>query len=398
MRIIAIVLLSVWLTACVNKSSNIEDPPVGIGSEEASLTVTDKGLLLSWMEPSEGEINLKISIFNGFEWSEPKTVARGLNWFVNWADFPAVIANGDKLFAHFLERSSPDTYDYAIMYTLSNDYGATWSDPRQLHEDTILAEHGFLSGSAFDDGFYVTWLDGRKTKSDSGAMTLRSAYVDANGNVSQRAEIDDRTCDCCQTSMAITGEKPIVFYRDRSDQEVRDIYSAILSEGAWMEPSAVYIDNWEINACPVNGPASVAKGDTVGVTWFTGAQGTGKVKLSISTDGGNSFMEPVIVNRKETLGRLDLKIYENIFYLSYMIYEKGQARIILARYSIDGQLLNKVPLATINHQRDSGFPRAAIWQDQYLITWTGSNEQKIRLLSYPLTNEIKSISGLYNFN
>ena len=37
-----------------------------------------------------------------------------------------------------------------------------------------------------------------------GAMSLRAAIIDGKGNKISEWELDNKTCDCCQTSAAIT--------------------------------------------------------------------------------------------------------------------------------------------------------------------------------------------------
>jgi len=90
------------------------------------------------------------------------------------------------------------------------------------------------------DSFFVTWLDGRNTKStghdhaheaNGGAMQIRVAEILRNGDKRNEFELDSRTCDCCQTSTAFSEEGPIVVWRDRSDQEIRDIYYSKLKDG-----------------------------------------------------------------------------------------------------------------------------------------------------------------------
>ena len=54
-------------------------------------------------------------------------------------------------------------------------------------------------------------------------MTLRAAFIDKKGNKINEWELDGRVCDCCQTTAAITNDGPVVVYRDRSDDEVRDM-------------------------------------------------------------------------------------------------------------------------------------------------------------------------------
>jgi len=121
----------------------------------------------------------------------------------------------------------------------------------------------------------------------SESMTLRYAAIDAEGKLSDEAQLDERVCECCQTSAAMTSEGPIAVYRDRSQTEVRDIYFVKKqSNSAWSGPTAVHTDNWQINACPVNGPSIAADGRRVAVAWFTGANDAPRVKVAFSSDAG----------------------------------------------------------------------------------------------------------------
>ena len=42
----------------------------------------------------------------------------------------------------------------------------------------------------------------------------------------ERAVLDARACDCCQTDAAMTSAGPVVVYRNRTEEEIRDIYIA----------------------------------------------------------------------------------------------------------------------------------------------------------------------------
>ena len=85
-------------------------------------------------------------------------------------------------------------------------------------------------------------------------MTIRFAEITNKGDIIDESELDSATCDCCQTSIAVTNKGPVVVYRDRSDKEVRDIYIARKINGIWGVPTPIHNDGWEINGCPVNGP------------------------------------------------------------------------------------------------------------------------------------------------
>ena len=394
MRIIIPLVLLVGLTGCLNTGSSIDDPPVSKGSAEPSLVNTENGLILSWMEPNEGDILLQMSVHNGIKWTSPKTIAKGEDWFVNWADFPAIVANGDMLFVHFLQKSASETFAYDVMYSVSTDFGSNWSTPLKLHQDTVFAEHGFVSAIPYEQGFYVSWLDGRNTVNKE-PMTIRAAYVDEQGNLSNAAEIDSTTCDCCQTTMAMAGGEPITFYRDRSNDEIRDIYYSILVDDNWTNPKSLNADDWYIAGCPVNGPRAVSIGNTTAVAWFTGANEEEKVKLKISSDNGNTFGDEIIVDSPNALGRVDIQMDSARIYVTYLTKPDNRTSIKLSIYDYAGQLLDSKLIAGVKPDRGTGFPRTAIWHEQLIITWTDIDEMKVKVLKYPLNKE--SFTGRVKF-
>ena len=54
-------------------------------------------------------------------------------------------------------------------------------------------------------------------------MTVRGARFDGALQRSGESEIDASTCDCCGTDAALTDTGPLLVYRDRTKDEIRDI-------------------------------------------------------------------------------------------------------------------------------------------------------------------------------
>ena len=175
------------------------------------------------------------------DWRAPKVIARGDDWFVNWADFPSVVPIDDDTWAaHWLVRSGDSTYAYDVAMSVSTDAGEAWSAPLSPHSDGTPTEHGFVSLFPWHGDIGAVWLDGRKTINEYDAqnptasgMTLRSAVMQRDGSLKQESLIDDLVCDCCQTDVALTASGPIVAYRNRSTKEVRDIFVARTANGDW---------------------------------------------------------------------------------------------------------------------------------------------------------------------
>jgi hypothetical protein len=359
--------------------------PAGVDSREPELSATADGrIILSWVEKiGDKRYALRFASRDKDNWSNASTISEGENWFVNWADFPSVIALADgSLAAHWLVKSASSTYAYDVNIARSKDDGKTWSKPVVPHTDKTQTEHGFVSLIALPDGRAgAIWLDGRNLKDvkDEGdehtplpvSMTLRYAAIDADGNLSDEMQLDERVCECCQTSAALTSEGAIAVYRDRSDKEVRDIYTVSRQQGSWSAPRTVHADNWEINGCPVNGPSVSADGRRVAVAWYTGANDSPRVKAAFSTDAGATFGEPIQVDDGETLGRVDVLLLPDGSALVCWLSGNAEGGAIkVRRVQPDDSLGEPAVIAKTDISRSSGFPRMALLGDVVLFAWT----------------------------
>jgi hypothetical protein len=366
---------------CAGESAGLGEPtivenPAGPGSMAPNLTVGLDGVVyLSWVEPQGAGHAMRFSKWQDGRWTEPKTIAAGERWFVNWADFPSMAALRDgTLAAHWLVRSGEASYAYDVTLALSRDNGDTWSEPFTPHRDGTATEHGFVSLVPARDGhFDVIWLDGRKmAESPPGAMTLRYAALGANGSLQAEAEVDPRVCDCCSTDALRTNAGALlVAYRDRTASEVRDISVSLLRESGWSQPQAVHADGWEIAACPVNGPAADAGGgDLIAVAWFTDAADSARVQVAFSRDDGRTFGEPQRVDDGDPLGRVDVVMLgEESALVSWLERDADRARIVLRRVTPAGISPSKL-VATTSRARSSGFPRMVAVDDQAVLAWT----------------------------
>ena len=399
-------LIQTGLISCNQNPKQIQEPEKaevefvktiqkeGVNSEEPYLFTSDKGkTFLSWIEKNGTSSRLKLSIFEDQNWSDPSTVAEGDNWFVNWADYPQISVFEDgTLLAFFLEKSGPGTFAYDIKITLSKD-GVNWSPPLVLHDDQSQTEHGFVSMTPWGSNMLISWLDGRNTggghdnhsHAHHGQMSLRAALLDSKGNKQEEWLLDERVCDCCQTTSCMTIDGPLVIFRDRSENEIRDLGNVRWKNGSWSSTIPVYMDLWEIAACPVNGPRVSSSGKTVAVAWYTAAKENPEVKVAFSSNNGNSFNLPTRIDLGKTIGRVDIELLDEE---KAMVIWMEEGKIMLRKVERNGKLGEPITVAVSSEKRSSGFPQISKDNSQMWIAWTDdSSEYKfIQLAKIGLEN------------
>jgi hypothetical protein len=356
--------------------------PGGEGTSLPSLSSDGNQLLLSWVAtPTDSGAQFQFArLGEDGTWSSPEQIAEGSNWFVNWADYPALVQNKGSLLAYHLQKSSLGKYSYDVLLHALPKGQTTWLGGLPLHRDSTQTEHGFVSAAAYTDStFLMSWLDGRNTggggheghDGHSGAMSIRAAEVSLQGQVIWDTQLDDKTCDCCQTSTAITSQGAVVVYRNRSDQEIRDIAITRLVDGDWTEPSIIHADNWEISGCPVNGPRVVAEGNTLLVGWFTAAKGAAKVQYSFSSDAGATFGAPITVEGQGIIGRVEVALLdEQSGIASWMETNPKGTFLMAARIDSGGKMGKRWEIGAMDSGRKSGFPQLEVLGDHVYFAWT----------------------------
>jgi hypothetical protein len=378
--IFALLLLTISGLAQVRELSS----PAGAGSGQPNLMVAPDGrAYLSWIERlAANRFSLRFAIREKDGWSMPRVIAEGADWFVNWADFPSMIALRDgSLAAHWLVKSAPGTFDYNVTMARSFDGGKTWEKPFIPHRDGVRAEHGFVSLLEAKDGSLAAiWLDGREMKPGSeshdhghGNMTLRYVRIKRDGTLTDEALLDARVCECCQTSAAMTTDGAVAVYRDRSDDEMRDISIVRLRHGQWSEPRTIHPDNWKLNGCPVNGPSIAAAGRHLTVAWFTGAMNQSRVNLAFSHDSGASFDAPIVVDDGNPIGRVETLLLADGSALVVWLEKTAEGGAVrLRRIHPNGKREQSITVAPSGTARSNGFPQMVRTGKTLIFAWTHS--------------------------
>lgn len=377
-----------WTAARTQAGAAIVPQPLASPATGSSslpqLSVSSRGTLLSWVERAGDLATLKFSERTSSGWTEARTVASGRDWFVNWADVPSVMRlPSGALVGHWLQKSGADTYAYDVRLSYSKDDGKTWSPSFIPHHDGTRTEHGFASLFPLGDGLGAVWLDGRNMKSAAGhdehgsgggAMTVHFGRFDRDFKQVEESVVDARVCECCPTAVTVTSEGVIAAFRDRSNAEIRDIYTSRLANGKWSEPTAVHADGWKIAACPVNGPALSAAGRHVAASWFTVKGEQGQAYLAFSADAGRTYGTPIRVDDGGSLGRVDIALVPDgsAAVATWIEFVDQRSQFRARRIDRNGARSAPVTIAGLAAGRASGYPRMALNGGELVFAWTES--------------------------
>jgi hypothetical protein len=383
--------------------------PAGPNTGEPQLTVSARGVLLSWVEHAGSKTTLRFAERTPNGWSQPRTAAAGDDWSINGIDVPAVLRLGNgTLVAQWLQTAGGGMHANDVRLSYSTDDGKTWARSFTPYRDESARERLFASLFEMSKGdLGVIWLSGAGTaamtnvqRTDSshaggadhahqqgaghqehgahagrgamnsmGEMTLRFATFDGAWKLTAEMPIDLRVCECCSTAAVVTSEGVLAAYRNRSDDEIRDIYVSRFAQRRWSEPAVVHADNWRIPACPINGPALSARERDVAIVWYTVKQDQGHGYAAFSHDAGRSFGEPVRLDDTASLGRVDVEMLPDGSALaSWMEVADGRSQFRTRRIAADGNRSSSITVASLAGSRTS--PRIARHGDEVVFAWT----------------------------
>jgi len=387
------------LTACTAEDNSMPNLPaiavldVPAGRESTSPNLAsgpDRSVVLSWIETDGPGSALRFSTLLGNEWGDPRTVSRGENWFVNWADFPSVVPISENLWAaHWLVSQPAGGYAYDVAVSLSTDSGQSWSELITPHRDGTATEHGFVSIYPNDAGVGLVWLDGRNMLNESdedivnSGMSLRAASLSADMVLSDELLVDELICDCCQTDVALSAEGPVAIYRDRSSNEIRDIYVSRFVGSRWQEGKPMGNDNWEISGCPVNGPAIEATEKSVAAAWFTAADDEPRVRAAFSEDAARSFSTPIDIDIGDTIGRVGLAMLsDRQVAVSWVRKSAGESpEVCVRRVSSDGRLGPVRVISRSDNVSAYSVPQIVRSGNELVLAWTNRVSDSNRVMS-----------------
>jgi hypothetical protein len=342
------------------------------------MTVSRRGLILSWIERTGHSTHtLKFAERNASGWTAPTAVSYGDNWLISDADPPVVLRRSDgTLVASWLVSTNRKLEGSDLHLTYSTDNGKTWARSFLPHHDGTKGQHAFPSFFELPgDLLGLVWLDARAQAANpedlDASISLRYAAFDRSWKQTADATVDARVCECCSTTAAVTTYGVLAAFRDRSEKEIRDIAVSRLENGKWTASSRVHNDNWEIDACPVNGPALGARGREVVAAWFTVKDNQGQAWAAFSSDSGGTWGTPIRLDDTRSLGRVDVDMLDDgSAVATWVELADTHRQFRLRRVEPSGAKSAAVTITELAGASASSFPRMASLGGELVFAWT----------------------------
>jgi hypothetical protein len=355
--------------------------PAAAGSLQPNWSATPDGnAVLSWIEPTkDGSFSLRYAVRRGSNWSEARTIAEHRHFFRHPAEVPEVMALGDKQWmAHWVEMPKEGS-EAEFLYVSSSTDGVHWTAPAIAHKDRSEVQHGLVSMVASGNGeASLFWLE--TPKGEDGPGYLMRTLVSATGLEIKEERLDPDVCACCPTAVTKTAKGLLVAYRAHTAEDIRDISVIRFENNRWSLPKNVHADNWKIDACPTNAAAVAAKGDRVGLAWYTAAQDAPKVQVIFSADSGTTFTKPVVVSTGHAYGYTALALDDDgSAIVSWLEQGKDNAARVLAREITAAGVAGPVVQLAEGGRMALGYPKILHTTGGTFIAWGGSKLQTAQL-------------------
>lgn len=381
LRWVRSILLVLGTSAAFGQTVKVErvPNPAPQGSVEAHWgSASDGSPLLSWIEPADGgDFALRYSVRHGGQWSETRTIVAKRHFFRQPAESPSVVSFPDgALLAEWVEVPEAASGAEYIFVSASVD-GVQWTTPVMANEDRSPVQHALVSMalSGAKEASLI-WLEALKGEDEP--SRLKRTVVSSAGKILKEEILESDVCTCCPTSIVRTARGLLVAYRGHTPKDIRDIGIKRFENGKWLPASILNPDNWEINACPVNGASAAARANRVAIAWYTEGGDKPRVQLVFSTNGGLTFGKPIMVNTGDALGHASAVITgDGGAFVSWIEEGENSSRLFTRFISAFG-VAGPAVLVTEGATQNIGYPRLLQSGKETWIAWGNSAKGRVQ--------------------
>lgn len=350
------------------------------------MTQDDKGNTLAWWIENDQHSGESIICFSksrsadlSFDKARCIAASRGVNP-AHGEGLPKLVVKPDEIYVLVFGRPNKNSnarFASSVLYTQSFDKGKTWAEPKHIHSDTNPDNsHAFPTAILLPNGEVgAVWLDGRNHLEHSQLYFARTKGREGFGGDKR---IGGPGCQCCKLYMYVDDDQILhLVYRSLTKDNIRDIAHITSDDNGknFSSPALVSRDNWQIMACPHNGPSITQTGDNHVAVWYTigGEEGLYYAK---SSDQGQTFSsrKRLTLRAKHpyiaSSGQTAMAVWDEVFKERDKVYR----RVKMSRISNEGAVVETQYLSPAGIEASMPY-LLEMDNGEVVATWTQSSEE-----------------------
>ncbi|HET6528572.1 MAG TPA: sialidase family protein [Balneolaceae bacterium] len=353
--ITALILLSGCSASHIQKTETHVLEAAGKTANYPEMTQDHQGNIIAWWVETNPETGEEMVYFSrsplpelSFKESRPIPTSRDAN--VGAGHIPELVIkpNGTYVlvFAR-LNKASDARFAGNVFYTQSFDQGKTWTKAKPIPDDPNPDNsHSFPDAILLPDGEVgAVWLDGRHHTVHS---EIYFAKTEGKKGFGPDKKIGGPGCQCCKLDLYVDENQNVhLVYRSLTENNIRDIKHIISADNgqSFSAPTLVSDDNWQIGACPHNGPSVTKTDDGLYVVWYTQGGDEG-LYYAVSDDNGQTFTPRQKLTEQGnhaylvTLGESVMVIWDEIYRDENKFYNRVKMSLISKGEVVESRYLS----------------------------------------------------------
>jgi hypothetical protein len=222
-----------------------------------------------------------------------------------------IAASNNNVYMLWQDSVPPGYRNYDIFIKSSRDDGTTFGTPVNLSNNPGFSEHPQIA--AYNNKVYAIWAD-----DTSGNREVLFTRSEDNGNMFDKINnLSNNTSDSFNQEIAVFGDKVFVVWLDQDENDNTSILLRVSDDGGATFGNTINISS---NANQQTFPKISAYGDNVYVAWNMvkdnlNERGDHGLFFVRSLDSGKSFGNVIKLNQEDNFGEVQVAAYNETVYV-----------------------------------------------------------------------------------
>ncbi|HJU14638.1 MAG TPA: PEFG-CTERM sorting domain-containing protein [Candidatus Nitrosotalea sp.] len=277
---------------------------------------------------------------------------------------PQLVVSGNNVYLGWVDRTAGQ---FGAKIAHSSDGGASFGHEVNLGSIGGAIDNIRIAGSG--GAVVAVWQSFSANKS-----SIAFAKSTDNGTTfGPPVQISNSTRDSAFPQVAVSGSHVYVAWLDRTEGDITNVVFAKSDDGGTTFGTPVSITS---HAGTSGIPKIYADGSNVYLLWEDNGEKNFEIFLASSSNSGNTFDLPVnISNDAGNSGTPQMSVSGKNIYVVWMDDSSGHYAVMLSR-STDGAQTFSNPVDLSQSKQDSGYPQIASDGSNVYVAWTGTITEK----------------------